>query len=217
MAGTRRGRTGGSGGEDTGSGGPAPSDLPVSLVSSAVSARIKFGRARVFGGLTTTTTMLAHPTFRLLARSRTRAFSSSAPASMAKVAVLGAGGGIGQPLSLLLKRDPLVSALSLYDIRGAPGVAADVGHIDTPSEVRDQRWLRPRAIVDGRSHPVLDLGARFRRRQARRGAPRCPGRRRPCWRPSQGTYSSSLYTLPPLTALFPAWREYLAVLDSVML
>lgn len=79
--------------------------------------------------------MLAHPTFRLLARSRTRAFSSSAPASMAKVAVLGAGGGIGQPLSLLLKRDPLVSALSLYDIRGAPGVAADVGHIDTPSEV----------------------------------------------------------------------------------
>lgn len=44
-------------------------------------------------------------------------------------------GGIGQPLSLLLKADPLVSALSLYDIRGAPGVAADVSHIDTQSEV----------------------------------------------------------------------------------
>jgi malate dehydrogenase len=54
---------------------------------------------------------------------------------MTKVAVLGAGGGIGQPLSLLLKTDPLVSSLSLYDIRGAPGVAADVSHVDTASEV----------------------------------------------------------------------------------
>lgn len=49
--------------------------------------------------------------------------------------MLGAGGGIGQPLSLLLKSNPLVSSLSLYDIRGAPGVAADVSHIDTASEV----------------------------------------------------------------------------------
>lgn len=64
----------------------------------------------------------------------TRLFSSSS-ARHTKVAVLGAGGGIGQPLSLLLKQDPLVSSLSLYDIRGAPGVAADVSHIDTPSEV----------------------------------------------------------------------------------
>jgi malate dehydrogenase len=52
-----------------------------------------------------------------------------------KVAVLGAGGGLGQPLSLLLKSDPLVTSLSLYDIRGAPGVAADVSHVDTASEV----------------------------------------------------------------------------------
>jgi hypothetical protein len=44
-------------------------------------------------------------------------------------------GGIGQPLSLLLKMDPLVSSLSLYDIRGAPGVAADISHIDFPGEV----------------------------------------------------------------------------------
>ena len=49
--------------------------------------------------------------------------------------LIGAGGGIGQPLSLLLKADPLVTSLSLYDIRGAPGVAADVSHIDTSSEV----------------------------------------------------------------------------------
>jgi malate dehydrogenase len=29
-----------------------------------------------------------------------------------------------------------VSSLSLYDIRGAPGVAADISHIDFPGEVR---------------------------------------------------------------------------------
>jgi malate dehydrogenase len=65
---------------------------------------------------------------------QSRLFSTTA-ARQTKVAVLGAGGGIGQPLSLLLKSDPLVTSLSLYDIRGAPGVAADVSHIDTASEV----------------------------------------------------------------------------------
>lgn len=39
-----------------------------------------------------------------------------------KVAVLGAAGGIGQPLSLLLKLNPRVSELALYDIRGGPGM-----------------------------------------------------------------------------------------------
>ena len=77
----------------------------------------------------------------MLSRSVTRALSSqsrlfsSSSARQTKVAVLGAGGGIGQPLSLLLKSDPLVTSLSLYDIRGAPGVAADVSHVDTASEV----------------------------------------------------------------------------------
>ncbi|KAI0637593.1 malate dehydrogenase [Trametes polyzona] len=68
-------------------------------------------------------------------KAQSRQFSSSA-ARQSKVAVLGAGGGIGQPLSLLLKLNPHVTELSLYDIRGAPGVAADVSHIDTNSEVR---------------------------------------------------------------------------------
>ncbi|KAF2127657.1 malate dehydrogenase [Dothidotthia symphoricarpi CBS 119687] len=63
-----------------------------------------------------------------------RAFSVSARQS-SKVTVLGAAGGIGQPLSLLLKLNPRVSKLSLYDIRLAPGVAADIGHINTKSEV----------------------------------------------------------------------------------
>lgn len=64
-----------------------------------------------------------------------RGFSSSLRAER-KVAVLGAAGGIGQPMSLLLKADPLVTKLSLYDIRGAPGIAADISHVNTASEVK---------------------------------------------------------------------------------
>merc|ERR1712115_255888 len=63
-----------------------------------------------------------------------RAFTASARQN-SKVAVLGAAGGIGQPLSLLLKLNPRVSQLALYDIRMAPGVAADVSHINTKSTV----------------------------------------------------------------------------------
>jgi malate dehydrogenase len=48
-----------------------------------------------------------------------------------KVAVLGAAGGIGQPLGLLMKMSPLVSQLSLYDIANTPGVAADISHVNT--------------------------------------------------------------------------------------
>ncbi|KAH8288556.1 hypothetical protein KR054_005435 [Drosophila jambulina] len=51
-----------------------------------------------------------------------------------KVTVCGAAGGIGQPLSLLLKQNPLVSDLALYDIVHTPGVAADLSHIDTKSK-----------------------------------------------------------------------------------
>lgn len=63
-----------------------------------------------------------------------RSFSSTSQ-SNARVAVLGASGGIGQPLSLLLKNSPLVSELSLYDIAHTPGVAADLGHIETRAKV----------------------------------------------------------------------------------
>ncbi|KAL9271118.1 Malate dehydrogenase, chloroplastic-like protein [Drosera capensis] len=52
-----------------------------------------------------------------------------------KVAILGAGGGIGQPLSLLVKMSPLISGLNLYDIANVKGVAADLSHCNTPSEV----------------------------------------------------------------------------------
>mmetsp|Transcript_11768 Transcript_11768/g.38684 ORF Transcript_11768/g.38684 Transcript_11768/m.38684 type:complete len:341 (+) Transcript_11768:34-1056(+) len=53
-----------------------------------------------------------------------------------KVAVLGAAGGIGQPLSLLMKLNPLVTELSLYDLAGTPGVAADVGHVNTQGKTK---------------------------------------------------------------------------------
>ena len=35
--------------------------------------------------------------------------------------MLGASGGIGQPLSMLMKLNPRVTQLALYDIRGGPG------------------------------------------------------------------------------------------------
>ncbi|KII96137.1 hypothetical protein PLICRDRAFT_151265 [Plicaturopsis crispa FD-325 SS-3] len=86
-----------------------------------------------------------------------RLFSSSA-ARQTKVAVLGAGGGIGQPLSLLLKSDPLVTSLSLYDIRGAPGVAADVGHVDTGSEVNGYAADQLDQALDGVKVVVIPAG-----------------------------------------------------------
>ncbi|TYI13016.1 hypothetical protein ES332_A08G029200v1, partial [Gossypium tomentosum] len=52
-----------------------------------------------------------------------------------KFAVLGAAGGIGQPLALLMKLNPLVSQLALSDIANTPGVAADVSHVNSRAEV----------------------------------------------------------------------------------
>lgn len=70
----------------------------------------------------------------LTGAAQSRAFSASAR-DLSKVTVLGAAGGIGQPLSLLLKLNPRVTDLALYDIRMAPGVAADISHINTKSKV----------------------------------------------------------------------------------
>ena len=55
-----------------------------------------------------------------------------------KVCVLGAAGGIGQPLSLLLKLQlPAGSQLSLYDVAPfTPGVAVDLSHIPTDVSVK---------------------------------------------------------------------------------
>ncbi|KXZ53861.1 hypothetical protein GPECTOR_6g779 [Gonium pectorale] len=53
-----------------------------------------------------------------------------------KVALLGAAGGIGQPLSMLLKMSAYVSDLALYDVANTPGVAADVSHMSTGARVK---------------------------------------------------------------------------------
>lgn len=50
--------------------------------------------------------------------------------------IAGAGGGIGQPLSLLMKLSPYISTLHLYDVVSTAGVAADVSHINTPAKAR---------------------------------------------------------------------------------
>uniref|UniRef100_H2YZK0 Malate dehydrogenase, mitochondrial n=1 Tax=Ciona savignyi TaxID=51511 RepID=H2YZK0_CIOSA len=63
-----------------------------------------------------------------------RSFSVSNQSNY-KVSVLGASGGIGQPMSLLLKQTPGVKHLALYDIAHTPGVAADLSHIDTAAKV----------------------------------------------------------------------------------
>lgn len=63
-----------------------------------------------------------------------RNFSTTAQKNV-KVAVLGASGGIGQPMSLLLKHSPLITHLSLYDIAHTPGVAADLSHMNTKPKV----------------------------------------------------------------------------------
>lgn len=72
--------------------------------------------------------------FRVAAQQGAKNFSTSHQNNV-KVAVCGASGGIGQPLSLLLKQSPLITELSLYDIVHTPGVAADLSHIDTASKV----------------------------------------------------------------------------------
>lgn len=64
-----------------------------------------------------------------------RSFSTTKPSTF-KVTIIGAAGGIGQPLSLLMKRNLLVKKLALYDLmKHIPGVAADVSHLDYPAKV----------------------------------------------------------------------------------
>lgn len=115
---------------------PAPRSS-IRLQSSVLAGQAK-GRThhqRLVSGPPTT----LHSLLKMFARAAAlraaplaRGFSTSA-ASHKAVAVLGASGGIGQPLSLLLKENPLVTSLRLYDLRLAPGVAADIGHVNTPA------------------------------------------------------------------------------------
>ena len=52
----------------------------------------------------------------------------------------GAGGGIGQPISMLLKLSPLIGELRLYDVVRTLGVGADLGHIDSAVHATTPTW-----------------------------------------------------------------------------
>ncbi|WP_345843807.1 malate dehydrogenase [Shewanella algae] len=77
-----------------------------------------------------------------------------------KVAVLGAAGGIGQALALLLKTQlPAGSQLSLYDIAPVtPGVAVDLSHIPTAVEVKGFAGEDPTPALEGADVVLISAG-----------------------------------------------------------
>merc|ERR1711870_72976 len=78
---------------------------------------------------------------------------------MGKCAVLGAAGGIGQPLSLLLKLNPRVTALSCYDVAPfTPGVAVDLSHITSNSECIGYTGDDLKKALDGCNVVVIPAG-----------------------------------------------------------
>lgn len=52
-----------------------------------------------------------------------------------RVTVIGANGGVGQSVCLLLKRSPKIKELILYDLSNVEGVALDISHINTYPKV----------------------------------------------------------------------------------
>merc|ERR1711878_64044 len=93
------------------------------------SPRLRVGH---FRHLTSQITITMFSRFQAPVSNLARQFSTSNVANRT-VAVMGASGGIGQPLSLLLKLNPAVTKLNLYDIVHTPGVAADLSHCETAS------------------------------------------------------------------------------------
>lgn len=77
-----------------------------------------------------------------------------------KLAILGAAGGIGQALALLLKNQlPSGSELSLYDIAPVtPGVAKDLSHIPTDIKVIGFAGEDPTPALDGADVVLISAG-----------------------------------------------------------
>ena len=77
-----------------------------------------------------------------------------------KVAVIGAAGGIGQALALLLKNNlPAGSDLALYDIAPVtPGVAADLSHIPTPVTIKGFAGEDPSPALEGADVVLISAG-----------------------------------------------------------
>ena len=84
-----------------------------------------------------------------------------------KVTVIGACGGIGQPLSLLIKQNNMVTDLALYDVAPSAGVAADISHIDTRAVVTGYTGNELGAALAGADVVVIPAGV-----------PRKPGQNR---------------------------------------
>ncbi|MED6171285.1 hypothetical protein PIB30_039357 [Stylosanthes scabra] len=104
--------------------------LKASSSSLSFDSQLSFSGKETVSALQTSFASKAHT------QDRTIRYNLQPQASF-RVAVLGAAGGIGQPLALLIKMSPLVSDLHLYDIANVKGVAADLSHCNTPSQVKD--------------------------------------------------------------------------------
>lgn len=84
---------------------------------------------------------------------------SRLPSRSYKVAVCGASGGIGQPLALLLKLEPQITHLSLFDVVRTPGVAADISHCSTPAKVSGFVGMEQIGVaLDGAEVVVIPAG-----------------------------------------------------------
>lgn len=77
-----------------------------------------------------------------------------------KVAVIGAAGGIGQSLALLLKNNlPAGTELALYDIAPVtPGVAVDLSHIPTPVSIKGFCGEDPTPALTGADVVLISAG-----------------------------------------------------------
>merc|ERR1719305_1801859 len=76
-----------------------------------------------------------------------------------KVCVLGMAGGIGQPLSLLLKLNPRVTALTGYDVAPfTPGVGVDLDHCSSNSSCVGYTGDDLHKALDGSNVVVIPAG-----------------------------------------------------------
>merc|ERR1712037_831437 len=100
--------------------------------------------------------------FSRLAQPVARSFSTSSSNNVS-VAVMGAAGGIGQPLSMLLKLNPAVSKLALYDIvtdsliKGMKGVEGVTECAYVESDVTEAKYFAT-PLVLGPSGIEKNLG-----------------------------------------------------------
>ena len=112
-----------------------------SLLQSRSTSTALPAQARPCGHFVAASPSISAPQSSRLCGAFTRASRAERPASVTcqavKVALLGAAGGIGQPLGLLLKMQPLIDELALYDIANVAGVAADLSHCNTRTQVNN--------------------------------------------------------------------------------